>query len=58
MVAADAPATRPELAMQVRQVQGELFAVGAAAQLQSRPFSPIFSSRVAHDEFHACAVAR
>ncbi|MEI8243791.1 MAG: cob(I)yrinic acid a,c-diamide adenosyltransferase [bacterium] len=36
VVAADAPATRPELAMQVRQVQGELFAVGAAAQLQGR----------------------
>lgn len=33
VVAVDAPAERPELAMQVRQVQGELFAVGATAQL-------------------------
>ena len=33
VVAVDAPPERPELAMQVRQVQGELFAVGATAQL-------------------------
>ena len=33
VVSADAPAERPELAMQLRQVQGELFAVGASAQL-------------------------
>ncbi len=33
VVAVDAPPERPELAMQVRQVQGELFAVGAMAQL-------------------------
>ena len=33
VVAAELPTGRPELAMQVRQVQGELVAVGAAAQL-------------------------
>jgi len=33
LVAVDAPPERPELAMQVRQVQGELFAVGTTAQL-------------------------
>jgi cob(I)alamin adenosyltransferase len=33
VVAVDAPAERPELAVQVRQVQCELFAVGATAQL-------------------------
>ena len=36
VVAADAPAERPELAVQVRQVQGELFAVGTVAQLNGR----------------------
>jgi len=33
VVAADAPTDRPELAVQVRQVQGELFSVGVVAQL-------------------------
>ena len=32
LIAADAPSERPELAVQVRQVQCELFSVGAAAQ--------------------------
>ena len=36
VVAADAPSERPELAAQLRQVQGELFAVGAVAQLNGR----------------------
>lgn len=36
VVAAHAPAERPELAAQMRQVQGELFAVGAMAQLGGR----------------------
>ena len=36
VVAAEAPVDRPELAMQVRQVQSELFSVAAVAQLQGR----------------------
>ena len=36
VVAAHAPPERPELAAQMRQVQGELFAVGAVAQVDGR----------------------
>jgi cob(I)alamin adenosyltransferase len=36
LVAVELPVDRPELAMQLRQVQGELFSVGAVAQLQGR----------------------
>jgi cob(I)alamin adenosyltransferase len=36
VVAVDAPAERPELALQIRQVQGELFAIGTVAQLHGR----------------------
>lgn len=36
LVVAEAPAGRPKLARQVRQMQGELFFVGAVAQLQGR----------------------
>jgi cob(I)alamin adenosyltransferase len=36
LVSADAPAGHPELAAQLRQVQGELFTIGALAQLDGR----------------------
>ena len=36
VLATHAPAGRPELAVQLRQVQGELFTVGAMAQLNGR----------------------
>lgn len=36
VIAAHLPESRPELAVQVRQVQAELFALGAAAQLAGR----------------------
>jgi len=54
VAAVDAPPERPELAMQVRQVQGDLFAVGATAQLNGclenhphiRPVGPKECSRI------------